>query len=328
MSARRLASSRSAGSGIPALALVALAACARPALAESTAAERRGAAFWARLVEECSVPSGESAFVLVKEALGLLGSRASQWRDDVGYGVVASCAYRKRALTAVERGEIIERLCQNLKHGVGEAGTDSVLLRSFSALDLSVLAALESEDPGLDLAGWRRLMDAALCYLRDERDLRGFEPGVGFLHATAHTADLLKFLARDSRFTRADQQLLLERTSDRLLTPGTPVFTHGEEERLAAAVASVVRRSDFESASLDPWLERFVALEKRVWSQSPPDPLLLDAAQNGRAFLRSLHVFLSLPGRGAGATTGTGPVAGADAASRDRVLDALARIRR
>ena len=85
-----------------------------------------------------------------------------------------------------------------------------MLLRSFSALDLSILAALENEAPALDAAGYRRLVDAAFSYLRDERDLRGIEPRVGWIHATAHTADLLKFLARDPRFTPADEQRLLE----------------------------------------------------------------------------------------------------------------------
>jgi len=68
--------------------------------------------------------------------------------------------------------------------GIGETGTDSVLLRSFSALDLSILAALENRDPALDDAAYRKLLDDALGYLRDERDLRGFEPRVGWIHGT------------------------------------------------------------------------------------------------------------------------------------------------
>jgi len=42
--------------------------------------------------------------------------------------------------------------------------------------------------------------------------------------------------------------------------PGTPVFTHAEDERLAAALLSVVRRPGFDPTILDPWLARFVAL--------------------------------------------------------------------
>ena len=256
---------------------------------------RRGQPFWLALTRDCIVPAGESAAGLVREAIGLLGSPNPIWRDDVGYGVIVSCVYQKKLLDAGQRRGIVDTLSGNLRRGIGETGTDTVLLRSFSALDLSILAALELQDPVLDEAGYRRLLDDALAYLRDERDLRGIEPRVGWIHATAHTADLLKFLARDPRFTPADQTRLLDAVWLRMTTPGTPVFTHAEDERLAAALLSVARRPDFDPASLEPWLGRFVALETSIWQQSPPDATALDAAQNARNLLRSLHLLLVLP---------------------------------
>ena len=255
----------------------------------------RGQSFWLGLAEDCTVPAGESAVGLVREAINLLGSPDPIWRDDVGYGVIVSCVYQKRLLDAGQRREIIDTLTGNLRRGIGEAGTDTVLLRSFSALDLSILAALELQDPVLDAAGYRRLLNDALAYLAAERDLRGIDPRVGWIHATAHTADLLKFLARDPRFTPADQVRLLDAAWLRMTAPGTPVFTHAEDERLAAALLSVMRRPDFDAASLEPWLERFAALEKSVWQQSPPEATALDAAQNARNLLRSLHLLLVLP---------------------------------
>jgi Protein of unknown function (DUF2785) len=258
-------------------------------------AERRGKAFWLALAPDCVIPAGESAASLMNEATSLLGSRDPQWRDDVGYGVVAACVYQSRRLSAAERRALIESLTANLQRGVGETGTDSVLLRSFSALDLSLLAALELVDPALDDDGYRRLLDRAFAYLYDERDLRGLQPDIGWVHATAHTADLLKFLARDPRFTVADQCRLLEATWARMTAPGISVWTHAEEERLAAALLSVVRRKDFDAATLEPWLARFVKLEQQVWTQAPPDAAQLDASQNARRLLQNFFVLLSLP---------------------------------
>jgi len=284
--------------------------------------ERRGKPFWLAVAAECTVPAGETAFGLVSEAVSFLGHADSFWRDEVGYDVVASCVYQKRLLEPEERRTLVRQLSENLRRGIGEPGTESVLLRTFSALDLSIFAALEDADPVLDAAGYRRLVDDALAYLRDERDLRGLEPRLGWIHATAHTADLLKFLARDSRFTPDDQRRLLDAAWTKMTAPGIPVFTHAEDERLAAAVLSVVRRSDFDPALLDPWLARFVDLEKLVWSKAPPDGSALDASQNARNLLRSLYVLLSLPGP-PGLATG-----GAEATAREKVLAALGEIRR
>jgi hypothetical protein len=308
------------------------------ALAQPPTGEARGKPFWLALARDCAVPAGDSAFGLVSEAVSFLGSPDTEWRDDVGYGVVATCVHRKKLLKAEERRDLVGRLSGNLRRGIGETDTDTVLLRSFSALDLSILAALEDTDPALDEAGYRRLLDDALAYLRDERDLRGLEPRMGWIHATAHTADLLQFLARDARFTAADQVRLLDAAWAKMTAPGTPVFTHAEDERLAAALVSVVRRQDFDATLLEPWLARFVALEKQVWSKAPPDAPTLDASQNARNLLRSLHVLLSAPvqgtaGQGPQADAGASAAAGADAASREaatreRVLATLAAIRR
>jgi hypothetical protein len=296
-------------------------------LAQRPAAEKLGKPFWTALAKDCAVPAGESAFSLVTQAVGFLASPDTQWRDDVGYGVVEACVYRKRALKPEERRTLIAQLSDNLRRGLGETGTDSVLLRSFSALDLSILAALENEDPTLDDAAYRRLLDAAFAYLQDERDLRGLEPRVGWIHATAHTADLLKFLARDHRFAKADEARLLDAAWAKMTTPGTPVFTHAEDERLAAAIVSVVRRQDFEPAVLDPWLGRFVALEKQLWAKAPPDTPTLDASQNARQLLRALFTALSLTDPGRAGVTPT-PASAADTSARDKVLATLAAIRR
>ncbi len=303
---------------------LALASLGSAASADIPLGQARGREFWAGIVKDCQAPAGTSAAGLVREARGLLGSPESEWRDDVGYGVVASCVYQKRALSAGERRDLVAELSANLRRGMGETGTDSVLRRSFSALDLSVFAALEIEEPVLDEAGYRRLLADALDYLAGERDLRGLDPRLGWIHATAHTADLLKFLARNPRFTGLDQVRVLDAVASKMTGRGTPVFTHAEDERLAAVVVTIARRADFDGALLDPWLARFVALEKEVWARTPPDGATLDAAQNARNLLRCVYVGLCLPPPG-GAAPAT-PSAG-ESQARERILAALAQIR-
>ena len=273
------------------------------------------------LARDCAVPPRESAFGLVSEAVSLLGSPDTAWRDDVGYGVVAACVYQKKLLKPEERREIVTRLSANLRKGIGEANTDSVLLRTFSALDLSIFAALEDREPALDEAGYRKLLDDALAYLRDERDLRGLDPRVGWIHATAHTSDLLKFLARDARFVPADHARLFDAAWTKMATSGTPVFTHAEDERLAAALVSVVRRPDFDPALLDSWLARFVAREVRLGEgDTRPGPArrLAERAQPPAKLLRAPVAARAPPGQ---ATAG-------QAAAREKALATLAAVRR
>lgn len=108
------------------------------------------------------------------------------------------------------------------------------------------------------------------------------------LAAISATLATMTCTARTMRWIRGN--VLLRSFSAR-----DPRSTPAEDERLAAALMSVMRRPDFDPASLYPWLARFVAIEKRVWQQSPPEAAALDAAQNARNLLRSLHLLLSMP---------------------------------
>ena len=114
------------------------------------------------------------------------------------------------------------------------------------------------------------------------------------MHATAHTADLLKFLARSPRLRPADQGRILEAVAAKLRAAGA-TFTHGENERLAAAALALVLRKDFDAAAFARFLAEVAAPGEHLWDQGPlVDPARYAATQNGKDLLRSLYVALVL----------------------------------
>jgi hypothetical protein len=137
--------------------------------------------------------------------------------------------------------------------------------RSFSLLDLSVLAAYDLKSPFMSQAAFEETLDVAIDSLARERDLRGFEPGKGWVHATAHAADLLKFLARSPRLTREAQGRVVAAVRVRLKGAGQ-VFVWGEDARLAATLLSVLRRPDVDPGVLRPWLSSLVTAQEQLWS--------------------------------------------------------------
>ena len=213
-------------------------------------------AFWQSIIEhEYAVPAGQSLPDLTRELTGLLGSPDPDLRDEVAYSILAAWIYQKRTIEPAGLRPLMATLLENLTADIGGAGTDAVLKRSFSALVLSVVAARDNAAPFLTETEYRDLVDRALAYLGAERDVRGYDEEKGWIHSAAHTADLLKFLGRNRYLRPSDQVRVLDAVSSKLR--GAPVvFTHGEDERFARAILSLVTRADFSPAGFGAWVER------------------------------------------------------------------------
>jgi Protein of unknown function (DUF2785) len=280
---------------MPLATLLALVLAAHSTAAGSGEEEARDAAFWQRIVDtHYAVPEGESPPALMAELTGLLGSPDPKARDTFGYGIAAAWIYRDTKLSPVELRSLALDWAANLQRGLGSRGTDDVLRRSFSALDLSLLAALDLKQPFLAQADFDRLLSAALAYLAGEKDLRAYDERKGWIHATAHTADLLKFLARNDKLVVLDQQHIVEALEAKLRDADV-AFTHGEDERVASALATLVTRPDAPPTLLDSWLGRLAKAGAELWRNEPlVDPGEYRSVQNQENTLKNLHVILSV----------------------------------
>jgi hypothetical protein len=166
------------------------------------------------------------------------------------------------------------------------------LKRSFSALCLSSIAEREAKAPFLGEARYHQLLADAVTYLQSERDLRGYDAKLGWIHANAHTADLLQALADSPQLTKEEQSNILSALAIRL-SSAPEVYTQGEQDRMAAAVLAVIRRSDYDAASFDSWLAKLQDEDKKVWA-NPLTPETLARYQNHTYFLQALVVRISL----------------------------------
>jgi len=221
--------------------------------------------FWVALRSSgFALPSGESALPLALEAAALLASTDPQLRDEVAYQAIETWVYREQRLNAAELERLRIILSANARHGLGEETGDGLFLRSFSLLGLAVLAAEDLKRPFLDARQFDGLLELATAELANERDLRGYVPGKGWGHATAHCADLLKFLAR-SHWLRPEQQSRIVNAIAERLRSGGLVFVWGEDARLAAALTSVGTRADADPAPFMLWFQRLGEEHAALW---------------------------------------------------------------
>jgi hypothetical protein len=246
------------------------------------------------LVESHALPQGEWVRELTPGLLSWLGSTDAELRDEFAYPILTAWIERGQ-YRPDELREMVGQMLANLGKGLGESGTDTVFLRSFSVLILMEVVARDNAEPFLDPAEVRELLGGALDYLRRERDLRGWVPESGWAHAVAHTADLLMMLARSRHLGAEELDGLLDGVADRLLTRSDAVFLQQEDERLAYAVVNVLRRGLLDGAAVGRWLGRFARPSGYdSWQPVFAEPGLTVARANATSFLRSLYFQLLL----------------------------------
>jgi hypothetical protein len=227
--------------------------------------------FWAELrAHEFHTAPREPVGPLALEAAALLGSTDPQLRDAIAYEALAAWVYRDHALTDPELRALFQLLLTNARAGLGGGESDTLFLRSFSTLSLALFAATDLRQPTLDTAQFDALIDLGTQALTAERDLRGYVPEKGWGHATAHCADLLKFLARSPRLRTAQQRQIVVVIAERTRSAGQ-VFVWGEDARLASALAAVARRQDLDFMPFSAWFERVGREHEAIWS-GPPEP--------------------------------------------------------
>ena len=291
--------------------LLVLSSCASVEVVSAPVAARD----WSAIAAAGTVPADESALELVLELSELLGSPDPVLRDDFAYGISANWIVRQKLLEPDELRELVRRWTANLERGLGSQGDDSVLLRSFSALSLSLIAARDLQTPFLAEQEVRGLLERALDYSAREQDLRDWDPKLGWIHAVAHTADLLKFLARNPHVDAAGLNRILGAVERRLATPMERAFSMGEDERLARTLAAVVLRPEHDEVAFESFLEHLVDTRSRALDTQPFRADTFAVAENISHVLRALHTGLA-------AVEALPPHA---ASARDATLRALAR---
>ena len=227
-------------------------------------------------------PAGADVPALALELARTAGDTDPELRDELGFEICARWVRRPGILSDEDVRALLRLHLANIHKGLGEAESDGVFLRSFSALHLSQIALRDLKKPFLTDAERKEMLQASCRVLREERDRRGWVEGKGWAHPIAHNADLLASLARNPGLAADEQRALLAALDAGLAGPNAC----GENERLAAVLDALVSRSDFVQPDFERWLADAAKAAKAVWDVKPFDLAAFQKSENTKALLR------------------------------------------
>jgi hypothetical protein len=258
------------------------------------------------------IPSGRDLALVTGALLPLLGSTDSHLRE--GALEILSHWGEAGRYDDAELRAIGRRTADNLAVGLGESGTDTVFLRSFSALILEMV--VQADDVrGLGVSGDRAPFltrddvldwyEIALAGFAGEEDCRGFVDGRGWAHAIAHKADLLGTLARGRHLDAPRLERILAAIADKLTRPAEILLAFEEEYRLVRTAVHVLLRNEVHAEFLHAWIDQLAHMPDgktrgAVLGLHECDQPGNRARVNVRNFLRSLYFVLLWGMRGPG----------------------------
>lgn len=202
------------------------------------------------------LPTPEELPQLLSELSDLLGSRNPKLRDDTAYLLLSRWILRHNLPRKNDCLRLLNTWTSNLSYRLDASPKqrdEAALRRSFSALSLVLLVERDRQHAFLRRDTFHELVTKATNYMRLEPDERGYVPVLGWVHPTAHGADLLRHIAKSKRLEGRHHTTILDSITHRLQRLKL-AFTAGEDNRLAHAIVELTQRQDFETATLKLWL--------------------------------------------------------------------------
>lgn len=286
-------------------------------------------AYKARGAEIVRDPGFPSVFSEVTLNLGNTNSEIREGCLDVLWALVESGALSDS--TMIETGD---RMREHLVRGLGERDTDSVFLRTFSALILGLIVSedeirrrkrADGREPLLSAEQFHGWYEGAKQYVLGERDVRGYVGGKGWAHSIAHGADLLRDFAYHRFTAAADHTDILRILSARLTGNTEEMFLYNEDHRLARVAVTILLRGELSPAGYGQWLDDLPArFGGRPWIEfAAGDRGKAVAWSNTLAFLRALYFVLHIGMKNLKDTEFYGKTPGWNEEVKELVLKAL-----
>ena len=239
------------------------------------------------------VPADRSLDECTVELVEMLGHPNPRIREDLAYPLLTT--WITRGVYDDLLSGLGDGIAPGLRYGLGHDGDTSVMRRSYSALMLAEIIGRDNNEHLMSAASVLDWGDRATAWYVREQDHRGWIPEQGWANAIAHGADLLAALARSRHFGRLELTVLLDVMADRVLTPTAYIWRHGEDDRLAYAVMTLLHRNALDPSIVEPWLARLgdgirPPRTRGHLEAEWPSP----SVRNTSSFLRALHLQLAL----------------------------------
>ena len=191
---------------------------------------------------------------LTYELIEDIGNKDSHLRDNVIYPSLAHLL-RDKHFENEEMKKIAEILIsdQYLSFDMDNKNEYSVLKRTFTSLQIAMLVYVHNRDKLFDKEFVKKMFNSVVEYYINEKDIRGYEPAVGWIHSVAHAADIFAQLVKCDELDVKDFEYMLDSINNKFKV-NTYTFVSHEDERTVNAIFNLLEKDIISKETLLKWV--------------------------------------------------------------------------
>jgi hypothetical protein len=238
------------------------------------------------------IPDDIDYFLFLKALLQNFASTDPQLRDNLTYSILAHAIIDQDSQQKLTTSQVEDLLLtcideEHLFYHIGEAGTDTVFMRSFSLLIIAAILFADAKTPRLSEQVTRQAQIALLHYAKEEKDWRGYIRGKGWAHTAAHLSDALDECAQNRYMVTPDREAVMSTIRDLARLPEP--LCYEEDDRLAFTAYRVIANQLVEEAFLAEWIESFFVEREQDVVANEQNLVSWVRSSNAENVLRSLY---------------------------------------
>jgi hypothetical protein len=251
--------------------------------------------FWTQVKDnDFALPDGHNLQALSRELLDYLGSPDPELRGNTAYVILEQWIREKNLYSDAELDVMFDEMVSNLQKGIGESGTDSVFLRTFSLWILTYILQRDMNVSFLSAEKFNALLDSVADYTQNEQDFRGYVDDKGWAHAAAHIATLLGTMAQHPHATQSTDEQTLTLIAVQMTRLLDYVYQHAEDDRLADTVNIILQQNRVDMVFLRGWIKKLESIMDLASAGMVFDIRVFNAYVNTRNFVRAVYFPMAL----------------------------------
>ncbi|HWL25870.1 MAG TPA: DUF2785 domain-containing protein [Ureibacillus sp.] len=227
---------------------------------------------------------------LLEQMTELIGIPEDELRDKLNYRLFIELL-SSNLLSKEQMLDLTLKLSsdQFLFNSIGEKETDSVFLRSFSALWLASLIRVDKQIHFLSNEQTRSIFNSCTSYLSREKDVRGYLGEKGWASAMSNGAEMILSIVSHSAFELRFTPTILSGIKDSFWKGS--VYVDDEEERFSNIIEKLISKDIPEQLFIE-WVEQVFDKLQYYLMTSGYTPLYFSARTNTLHFMKNLYFVL------------------------------------